>query len=49
MRIVVGGQVPTFFLKQQAQELLRRYFGEIPFINRIEVVPTSDLAGTVEL
>lgn len=37
-KIIVVGQVPSFFIKQQAQELLRRCFCETPFVNRIEVV-----------
>ncbi len=36
--IVVVGQVPTYFLKQQAQELVRRSLGLMQFVNRIEVV-----------
>lgn len=36
-KVVVSGELPTFYLKQQAQELLVRTFGIKSFSNAIRV------------
>ena len=44
-KVVVSGELPSFYLKQQAQELLVRSFGITSFSNSIQVAWSSNDQG----